>query len=78
MVTFSEKYDKVLKLVEKEGITKAIDNLMGLMYLDSMVNVITQTPELQEDLHVHIQTLIQAMLDFDYGAEYQEFEVAYI
>ena len=77
MVKFADKYDKVVKLIQDENIVTGCDNLLGLMYLDGMVNIITQTPELREHLHGVIQGLMQNLMDVEMGPDNTEFEIAY-
>lgn len=64
--TFKGEYDDIVKYIEKKGMGMPFDNLMGLTHLDMMVDAIIPTPELQADLHEHIQGLIKGMLEFVY------------
>ena len=73
LVTFGDKFEKLAKQIANEKLTTAFDNIMGLTYLDSMVDVITQTPELRKSLHEYIQGIILGMMEFEYEDEDEEY-----
>ena len=73
-----DKLDKVQKFVEEQHITAAMDNVMGLTYLNAMVDVAVQTPELQEYLHKVIEGLIGEMANYEIPDENEEFMKDYM
>lgn len=77
MKTFKDEFDEIIKGIEDKGLGGAFDNVMALVTIDRMVEVLVQTPELKEELHGYLRSIIKGMMDFEYPDDRDESLVGY-
>ena len=63
---FSKKFERIHQKIVDEGFEAGFDNFIGLTYLNAMVDLVTQTPQLREALHEFIQGIMAEMGEYEF------------
>lgn len=77
MSKFKDNFDEIIKHIEDKGLAGAFDNVMGLTTIDRMIDVLVQTPELKEELHAYIRSILKGMMEFEYHDKEDESLLGY-